>query len=154
MIEQLSVRLISKRLTMATAESCTGGLIAAQLTEISGSSKWFECGIVTYSNASKTKLLGVSDAILTQFGAVSEPVVIQMVEGLLARTDAGVGVSVSGIAGPGGGTELKPVGTVLFAWAGEGFDACVHRMQFEGDREEVRKQSVEYALRELRRLLD
>lgn len=152
-IQQLSEKLISQQLTMATAESCTGGLIAARLTDVAGSSQWFECGIVTYSNASKHTLLDVDERVLEQFGAVSEPVVIQMVEGLLARTDANVGVSVSGIAGPGGGTELKPVGTVFFGWAGNNFSTCVERKQFDGDRNQVRCRAVEYAIKRLHELL-
>jgi len=149
MIQQLAEQLIERGHTMGTAESCTGGMVAAQITAVNGSSKWFECGIVTYSNESKQMLLGVDAETLEQFGAVSEPVVIQMVEGLLARTNASVGVSISGVAGPGGGSEQKPVGTVFFAWAGEGFQTRAQRMQFDGDREAVRKQATEYALRQL-----
>ncbi len=152
-IQQLSEKLISQKLTMATAESCTGGLIAAQLTAVAGSSQWFECGIVTYSNESKQKLLGVTGSALEQFGAVSEPVVIQMAEGLLVQSSAKVGVSVSGIAGPDGGTELKPVGTIFFAWAGAHFNTCAERMQFAGNREQVRQQTVDHALQQLFKLI-
>jgi nicotinamide-nucleotide amidase len=131
---------------LATAESCTGGWVAEVLTGISGSSDWFDCGWVTYSNAAKQELLGVTPATLHQHGAVSEETARAMVAGALARSRAQVALAVTGIAGPGGGTPEKPVGTVCFAWIrsdGETRSATAH---FAGDREQVRRQSVIFAL--------
>ncbi len=131
---------------LATAESCTGGGVAQAITEVAGSSKWFERGFVTYSNLSKQQMLGVSEATLIRHGAVSEATVREMVEGALARSSAQVALAVSGIAGPDGGTPDKPVGTVWFAWGvKDGLRASrVHYLS--GNRSEVRAQSVEIAL--------
>lgn len=130
---------------LATAESCTGGLIAAHCTDVPGSSDWFERGFVTYSNAAKTELLGVDAALIATHGAVSEPVVRAMARGALAHSCAQVAVAVTGIAGPGGGSADKPVGTVWLAWA------TATRLEstcqlFAGDRRAVREASVAYAL--------
>ena len=131
--------------TLATAESCTGGWIAKALTDVPGSSGWFAAGIVSYSNAAKTELLGVPAALLAAHGAVSEPVVRAMAEGARLRTGADFAVAVSGVAGPDGGTAEKPVGTVWFAWASpEGLRT--QRVCFAGDREAVRRASVRHAL--------
>ena len=138
--------LTARRLVLATAESCTGGWIAKLATDIPGSSQWFECGCVTYSNAAKTAMLGVESALIEAHGAVSRPVVEAMASGVLARSGASVAVAVSGIAGPSGGTQEKPVGTVWIAWAGANArheSSCLH---FEGNREVVRRASVAAAL--------
>ena len=133
---------------LVTAESCTGGLIAAHCTALPGSSDWFERGFVTYSNAAKTELLGVDAALIAAHGAVSEPVVRAMAQGALARSRAQVAVAVTGIAGPGGGSAEKPVGTVWLAWATATRleTAC---QQFGGDRAAVREATVRVALARL-----
>lgn len=136
-------------LMLATAESCTGGWVARVLTTVPGSSNWFERGFVTYSNAAKSEMLGVSAETLTRYGAVSEPVVREMAAGALARSSAQVSVAITGVAGPTGGTADKPVGTVWFAWARGGRDTRAARYRLDGDREAVRRQSVAIALRGL-----
>jgi nicotinamide-nucleotide amidase len=135
---------------LATAESCTGGLVAAQLTEIAGSSDVVDRGFVTYSNAAKTELLGVQPALLERHGAVSAEVAAAMAEGALARAHAQVAVAVTGIAGPGGGTPAKPVGLVHFALARNGAATRTERHVFAGDRRAIRAASVETALKLLR----
>lgn len=150
---ELGRLLQDKGLTLVTAESCTAGWIAKVITDIPGSSNWFDRGFVTYSNLSKQQMLGVSAASLAQHGAVSAEVVSEMARGMLANSDARVGVAVSGIAGPDGGSEEKPVGTVFFAWAQDGGETLVQRLQFAGDRNEVRHQSVRVALERLLELL-
>lgn len=130
---------------LATAESCTGGLIAAHCTDLAGSSQWFERGFVTYSNAAKTELLGVDAALLASQGAVSEAVVRAMAQGALAHSNAQVAVAVTGVAGPTGGSTDKPVGTVWLAWAtAQGVDSELHC--FAGDRAAVRNATVHHAL--------
>jgi nicotinamide-nucleotide amidase len=143
---RLGERLAAVDALAATAESCTGGWIAKALTDIAGSSAWFERGLVTYSNTAKQDLLGVSADLLVRHGAVSEAVVRQMAEGVLARCPATLVVAVSGVAGPGGGSADKPVGTVWFAWAGIGGPTGSARQRFAGEREAVRRQTVVYAL--------
>jgi nicotinamide-nucleotide amidase len=138
----------------ATAESCTGGGIAAALTDIAGSSQWFDRGFVTYSNDAKQDMLGVSGDTLAKHGAVSEATVREMVTGALIQSRAQVAVAVSGIAGPGGGTPDKPVGLVYVAWAMTGGEPVVNAKHFEGDRAAVRAQTVECALRGVLELLD
>ncbi len=134
-------------LVLATAESCTGGLVAALLTEIPGSSAVVDRGFVTYSNAAKTEMLGVPAALIAAEGAVSEPVARAMALGVLARSSADVAVSITGVAGPGGGTETKPVGLVHFACARRGADVTVVERRFgEIGRGEVRQASVAQAL--------
>ncbi|MBX3643271.1 MAG: CinA family protein [Rubrivivax sp.] len=139
---------------MATAESCTGGLIAAACTAVAGSSDWFERGFVTYSNAAKTEMLGVDAALVVSQGAVSEAVARAMAVGALQRAGVELAVAVTGIAGPGGATPGKPVGTVWVALAVRGAtgDAQVQaeRLQLDGDRAAVREQTVQLALRRLR----
>ncbi len=137
--------LLSAGRVLATAESCTGGWIAKLVTDVPGSSEWFDRGFITYSNAAKCDMLGVSAASLRAQGAVSEPVVREMAEGGLARSRADLCVAVSGIAGPGGGSAEKPVGLVWVAWAGLGRTEA-RRFVFEGTREKVRRQAVEAAL--------
>lgn len=143
---RLGDELIRQGRTIATAESCTGGWVAKVLTDRAGSSAYIEAGLVTYSNDAKRKLLGVTGNSLKEHGAVSEPVVREMVAGALAATGASVAVAISGVAGPGGGSEDKPVGTVWFAW-GSSVENTVARVEcFPGDRDEVRRQAVLYAL--------
>lgn len=148
--QALGDALRTRGLRIATAESCTGGWIAKALTDIAGSSDYVECGLVTYSNRAKMALLGVTGLSLERHGAVSEAVVREMVVGALAATDADIAVSVSGVAGPGGGSEGKPVGTVWFAWGRPGDEPEAICQHFPGDREAVRRQSVMFALQGLR----
>lgn len=131
---------------LATAESCTGGWVAQVVTTAPGSSAWFDCGLVTYSNESKQSLLGVADVILHRHGAVSEATVAAMVSGTLARSQANLALATSGIAGPSGGSESKPVGTVCFAWGLRGADPVVETRIFYGDRQAIRLQAVVHAL--------
>lgn len=154
--EALVGELDQAGLTVATAESCTGGWIAKSLTDISGSSVVFGFGIVSYSNAAKISMLGVSPATLDSKGAVSEAVVTEMARGVLERSGADLAVAVSGVAGPDGGTVEKPVGTVWFAWANSAEDGpfvTTERRIFKGDRETIRSQSVILALQTLREIL-
>lgn len=134
---------------LAAAESCTGGLIAAACTSVSGSSDWFERGFVTYSNEAKTELLGVPAALIGTHGAVSREVALTMAEGALAHSHADLAVAVTGIAGPTGGSPDKPVGTVWLATATKGQPARAVRLQLHGDRAAVRRQTVEHALQRL-----
>jgi nicotinamide-nucleotide amidase len=138
---------------LATAESCTGGLIAATLTAIAGSSDVVERGFVTYSNEAKTELLGVSTAILERHGAVSEATALAMAEGALARSRADIAVSVTGIAGPGGATATKPVGLVHLGCARRGRATLLEQRVFPGDRAAIREQSVALAFAMIRRQL-
>jgi nicotinamide-nucleotide amidase len=146
---ELGRTLVAQGLRAATAESCTGGLIAGAITAIAGSSDWFDRGFVTYSNEAKTEMLGVPAATLAAHGAVSETTAIAMAEGALDRSAAAVAVAVTGIAGPGGGTPEKPVGMVCFAWARRGRHTVVTTRQLVGDRTQVRLASVSIALRGL-----
>ncbi|KGY11082.1 damage-inducible protein CinA [Vibrio tubiashii] len=146
---QLGELLNRHKLVMTTAESCTGGGVSAAITDIAGSSAWFDRAFITYSNEAKMEMLGVSAATLEQFGAVSEQTVIEMVEGAINNSNANIGVSISGIAGPGGGSELKPVGTVCFAWADSFGWQKVETTCFAGGRGQVRQQAVEHALKVL-----
>ena len=159
MLEDLAARvgavLQSKGLMLATAESCTGGWVAEAVTAISGSSAWFERGFVTYSNAAKRSMLGVSDVTLAAHGAVSEPVAREMAAGALAYSEAQVALSITGVAGPTGGTPDKPVGMVCFGWAGPpGAGVRVETCRFAGDRVAVRKQAVTHSLGRLLALLE
>ena len=143
---QVGEALKSHSLMLVTAESCTGGGVASSVTDIAGSSSWFDRGFVTYTNQAKMDMLGVSPATLLRFGAVSEATVREMVEGALHHSQGHVALAVSGIAGPGGGTAEKPVGTVWFAW-GLKDGVCVARLHYlEGDRVAIRKQAVRIAL--------
>ncbi|MGY1409892.1 MULTISPECIES: CinA family protein [unclassified Luteimonas] len=132
---------------LVTAESCTGGWIAKVVTDIAGSSDWFDCGMAAYSYEAKQALLGVSPQTLEVHGAVSRETAIEMVSGALVHSGASVGVAVTGIAGPGGGSADKPVGTVWIAWKRRGGYARAELFQFDGDRESVRRQTVAAALR-------
>ena len=140
-------------LKLATAESCTGGGVAQAITDVAGSSAWFERGFITYSNLAKQQMLGVTEATLDQHGAVSEATVREMVAGALANSVAQVAVAVSGIAGPEGGTPDKPVGTVWFSWGIRHGATHAQRHQISGSRAEVRAQSVHIALQGMLDLL-
>lgn len=143
----VGARLLAQQRKLVTAESCTGGMIAATITSLAGSSDWFERGVVAYSNAAKVDLLGVPGATLAASGAVSEPTAQAMAEGALARSPADIAVSVTGIAGPGGGSAEKPVGMVCFGWATRGGAVATETLHFPGDRGAVREASVRHALR-------
>jgi len=147
--EQLAAALLQRHQTLAVAESCTGGWVAKVLTDLPGSSRWFDRGFVTYSNAAKQEMLGVSAATLDAAGAVSEATVREMAAGVLAHSPADMALAISGIAGPGGATPGKPVGTVCFAWATRVGLQRMETVQFAGDRDAVRRQSVARALRGL-----
>ena len=151
---ELGEQLLSRKMLLATAESCTGGWVSKVITDLDGSSQWFECALVTYHNDAKQSLLGVDEQILKDYGAVSQPVVKAMVLGLLDRCNSNIGVSISGVAGPGGGTDEKPVGTVWMAWARPGRVLEAVKYKFDGDREQVRRQAVYHALLGVKRLLD
>jgi nicotinamide-nucleotide amidase len=153
--ERVGHKLRAAERRIVTAESCTGGWVAKALTDVPGSSQWFECGYVTYSNAAKIRDLGVSAATLERFGAVSEQAVREMAEGALRVALANVALAVSGIAGPDGGTPGKPVGTVWFCAAarqGTAADVIAEEQLFEGDRAAVRSRCVQHALRLILRL--
>lgn len=138
--------LSQRQWQLTCAESCTGGWVAEAITATAGSSAWFDRGFVTYSNAAKQEMLGVSAATLTQQGAVSEPTVREMAVGALAHSAAHVSLAISGIAGPGGGSPDKPVGIVCFAWCMKAGGAESETRCFPGDREAVRRQAVMHAL--------
>ena len=156
--EALANVLIARNMSMVTAESCTGGLIAASCTQLSGSSAWFERGFVTYSNAAKSELLGVPSSLIETQGAVSEEVAKAMALGALAHSPAHISVAVTGIAGPTGGSAAKPVGTVYLAWAWRDSQQALHSeamlRQFEGTRSEVRYATAELALAHLTELVE
>jgi nicotinamide-nucleotide amidase len=156
-VHQLAIRVGNKlrdgRLMLATAESCTGGMVACAITDISGSSGWFERGFVTYSNQAKSEMIGVPAELIEKHGAVSEPVARAMAEGALANSRAQVSLSITGVAGPGGGTPEKPVGMVSFGWSNR-LHTSVETLVFKGDREQIRVQAATHALRGLLALLD
>lgn len=143
---QLGKTLKAKKLTIVTAESCTGGGIAQAITEISGSSAWFERGYVTYSNDAKIQMLQVNQKSLNDFGAVSQQVAIEMIEGAILNSGSDMAISVTGIAGPNGGADEKPVGTVYIAWKLDGAEANYKLHHFSGDRKQVRQQTIICAL--------
>ncbi|MDX8400050.1 MAG: CinA family protein [Gallionellaceae bacterium] len=151
--KQVGKALRVREMTLVTAESCTGGGIAQNVTKISGSSAWFDRGFVTYSNISKQEMLGVSPHTLEEYGAVSEQVVREMADGALQYSRAHVALSVSGIAGPTGGTPQKPVGTVWFAWA-SGRTVVTACHQLSGDRDAIRVKAVRIALQGVIKLLN
>lgn len=150
--EEIGDVLKQKRWMLVTAESITGGSISQCITDIPGSSEWFDCGLVTYSNASKTGFLEVPDALIAQFGAVSEEVAAAMATGALANSAADVALSTTGIAGPTGAVPGKPVGTVCFGWA-TAKSVVTERLIFQGDRYAVRTQTTVHALKGLLRIL-
>ncbi len=147
--EALGARLLDARGMLVTAESCSGGWIAKTVTDIAGSSAWFDCGMVTYSYEAKQRLLGVRPQTLETFGAVSQETALEMVSGALANSGASLAVAVTGIAGPGGGSADKPVGSVWIGWKARGGYARTELFGFDGDREAVRRQTVAAALRGL-----
>lgn len=151
--QALAECLLARGQSVVAAESCTGGWIAKVLTDIPGSSTWFECGVVAYSYEAKEALLGVQPQTLERTGAVSQETAVEMVSGALARYGASVAVAVTGVAGPGGGTPDKPVGTVWIGWKRRGGYARAELFHFEGDREAVRRQTVGAALEGVRRIL-
>ncbi len=142
----LGRQLLQRNYMVTTAESCTGGLVAASLTDIAGSSAWFERGFVTYSNHAKVEMLGIAPDLIETHGAVSEEVARAMAEGALLESRAQLSVAITGVAGPGGGTRDKPVGTVCFAWVEMENPVQSETMHFAGDRAQVREQSVRHAL--------
>ena len=144
---RVGAKLKAQGLMLATAESCTGGWVAQAVTAIAGSSDWFDRGFVTYSNAAKHEMLGVSAGTLARHGAVSEQTAREMAAGALVHSRAQVALAITGIAGPSGGSPEKPVGTVCFAWSRKGAAPVAQTRQFKGDRKSVRRQSVRAALR-------
>lgn len=138
--------LQAKGWMLATAESCTGGWVGEVVTAVAGSSKWFDRGFITYSNASKIELLGIRNETLDSHGAVSEAIATEMADGALKRSQANITVAITGIAGPDGGSADKPVGTVCFAWATANETSCITAL-FEGDRQTIRQQAVLFALK-------
>jgi nicotinamide-nucleotide amidase len=151
---QIGIALKSHGLVLATAESCTGGAVASAITDIAGSSEWFERGFITYSNEAKREMLGVAQDTLTRYGAVSEAVVREMVAGALYHSHAQVALAVSGIAGPAGGMPDKPVGTVWFAWGIKGRQCVARLHHLSGNRAEIRMQSVCIAFQGVLELLN
>ena len=149
LIHRIAVALMQRRERIGTAESCTGGLIAAACTDLAGSSQWFERGVVTYSNEAKAELLGVPKGLIALHGAVSAEVAEHMARGLLAHAPIDWALSVTGVAGPTGGSEAKPVGTVWLALVHAGRPAQVWREHFAGDRQAVRAQTVTAGLKAL-----
>jgi len=151
---QVGAALKSHGFMLATAESCTGGWVAEAVTSVAGSSEWFERGFVTYSNQAKQEMLGVSSQTLAEFGAVSEQTAAEMARGALEHSHAQIALSISGIAGPDGGTADKPVGLVCFGWAKTGGALHTSRCYLDGDRQAVRRQAVEFALQGVLELID
>lgn len=151
--EALAEVLRARGQILVTAESCTGGWIAKALTDIPGSSAWFDCAVIAYSYEAKEGLLGVAPSTLEQHGAVSQECAVEMVSGALARFGASIAVAVTGIAGPTGGMPDKPVGTVWIAWKRRGSDAQAEMFHFDGDRDAVRRRTVAAALEGIRKIL-
>jgi len=146
-LNKVPIKLHENNLSVVSAESCTGGWVAKQITDLAGSSAIFDRGFVTYSNQAKQDMLGVSINTLDKYGAVSEQVVIEMVAGALENSQADIALSISGVAGPGGGTEEKPVGMVCFGWMKRGKEAKAETIIFIGDRDEIRRQAVDFSLK-------
>lgn len=153
MAASVGEQLLARGMSIVTAESCTGGWISKVLTDVAGSSAWFECGLVAYSYEAKESLLGVRSQTIERTGAVSQETVVEMVSGALARYGASVAIAVTGVAGPSGGTADKPVGTVWIGWKRRGGYARAELFHFDGDREAVRRQTVAAALEGVRRIL-
>ena len=144
--KELLSKLGQKGERVCCAESCTGGMVAAAMTDMSGSSAWFDRAFITYSNQAKQEMLGVSSRCLKEQGAVSEPTVLEMALGALKHSPADISFAISGIAGPGGGTETKPVGMVCFGWASQTGLLTSTTKHFEGDRHQIRLQATLYAI--------
>lgn len=151
-LDELTLLLANKRLKVACAESCTGGLLASYLTAKPGSSEWIEMSFVTYSNEAKQQLLNVSSKTLELHGAVSKETVIEMAQGVIKQAHCDLALSISGIAGPSGGTPQKPVGTVWFGCAYRN-NIIAHQQYFSGDRQQIRLQAVDYALKMLTEMI-
>ena len=152
-ILSVAEKLIETNQILAVAESCTGGWLAKVCTDLPGSSNWFDRGFVTYSNEAKQEMLGVPKSVISEFGAVSEQTVEAMVRGVLSNSRAHWAIAISGVAGPSGGSDINPVGSVWFAWMNKGQNPIAIKKLFSGDRENIRRQSVELALEELVKLL-
>ena len=150
---EVAAVLTEQKLTLAVAESCTGGGLCQTLTDIPGSSAWFDRGFITYSNQAKIEMLGVSSTLLEQYGAVSFEAARAMVEGVHGQSNAELAIAITGIAGPGGGTAEKPVGTVFFGIGQKGQAVKIDKRRFKGEREEVRARSVEFVLKALLKTL-
>lgn len=150
--QKLGEVLLSKKLFLVTAESCTGGLIAEMITALPGASRYFDRGFVAYNNIAKTEMLGVKEETLMKYGAVSVEVALEMAEGAIKKSHAQVSLAVTGIAGPSGGSEHKPVGLVCFAWALPS-GSCSYTKKFTGDRTSIQKQSAQFVLEELIKFL-
>jgi len=146
---ELGLALKAKGLMLAMAESCTGGMVAQAITSVAGSSEWFDRGFVTYSNAAKIDMLGVSSETLERFGAVSEQTASEMALGALKNSASQIAGSITGIAGPDGGTKAKPVGMVCFAWAGQNFPVSTDTQLFHGNREQIRQQAAIFMMARL-----
>lgn len=151
--QRLATQLLAKRQSACTAESCTGGLIAKTFTDLAGSSEWFERGFVTYSNAAKSEMLGVPAPVIDDYGAVSEAVAAAMASGALRHSLADYSVAVTGVAGPGGGSDEKPVGTVWIAVASK-YQANARLHSFDGDRQMVREATLQAAIEALLDLVE
>ncbi len=145
-VEKLVNQLVKRRLSICTAESCTGGLIAKWFTDNDGSSNWFDGGYVSYSNNAKESMLGIKHSLIKKSGAVSRPVVAAMAEGALSNSSAKIAIATSGIAGTGGGSKEKPVGMVWVAWAGKNYETQSKCFFFDGDRESIRNQAAKAAI--------
>ena len=150
---EVAALLTEQKLTLAVAESCTGGGLCQALTDIPGSSNWFDRGFITYSNQAKIEMLGVSSTLLEQYGAVSFEAARAMVEGVHGQSNAELAIAITGIAGPDGGTAEKPVGTVFFGIGQKGQAVKIDKRRFKGGREEVRARSVEFVLKALLKML-
>ncbi|MGB0865862.1 MAG: CinA family protein [Granulosicoccaceae bacterium] len=149
LVQSLAQALLSQRLLLVTAESCTGGGVARACTDLAGSSDWIAGGFVTYSNQAKSSMIGVPSELIAQHGAVSEPVARAMAEGALSHSEGTISVAITGVAGPGGGSPEKPVGTVWFAWSLQGGATVSRCALFSGDRASVRAQAVAHAIQGL-----
>ncbi len=147
LIKNIGLYLLRRNEFLVTAESCTGGWIAKSLTDVSGSSQWFDRGFITYSNASKVEMLNVNASVIEKHGAVSEQVAVEMAAGALKNSHSTYSLSVTGIAGPSGGSVEKPVGMVCFGWGKKGEPIQAETRVFEGNRDEIRYKTVEYVLR-------
>ena len=150
---EVAALLADKKITVAVAESCTGGALCQALTDIPGSSAWFDRGFITYSNQAKVEMLGVSSTLLEQYGAVSFEAARAMVEGVHDQSNAELAIAITGIAGPDGGTAEKPVGTVFFGIGQKGQAVKIGKRRFKGERDEVRARSVEFVLKALLKTL-
>lgn len=148
-VNAIGAKLKAKKEMLATAESCTGGWVGQVITSVPGTSHWYDRGFITYSNVAKREMLGVPTDTLTRFGAVSEQTARAMAEGVLRNSQARYALSITGIAGPEGGTPEKPVGHVCFAWAGHNLDTVSECVHFDGDRQQVRNQAVQYSLKRM-----